>query len=314
MSDCLPCGQTGCSTPCQPESYALDAVRTRFAREAVQGVCDTGRYRCPYWAWGQGPPLVFLHGLADSADAYLPTAARLTCGFRCIAYTLPSGRGDSARLAGYAHEQMVDDLFALLDHLHMDQTAVLGSSFGSTIALAAMHRRPERISRGILAAGFALRRLAPAERMLASLARWWPGSMRVLPLRAALSQHVFGPLWNQVPDLWQYFLHVSGELPIAAVARRALQVQQLDLRPILPEIRQPVLLICGEADPVINRASEPDLLSKLPNVQQVELVDCAHLAHYSHPDVFAAVIRQFLTAGQAAATGASACPAPCTKA
>src|SRR6266849_3571052 len=77
MSDIPSCGQTcthSCSTPCGGIGEALD----RFNREAVRGVCDTGRYRCRHFTWGDGPPLLFIHGLTDSSQAFLPTLAHLS--------------------------------------------------------------------------------------------------------------------------------------------------------------------------------------------------------------------------------------------
>src|SRR5262249_13779581 len=46
-----------------PLSEALE----RYRREAVHGVCDTGRYRCPYYTWGEGPTLLLVPGLADDS-------------------------------------------------------------------------------------------------------------------------------------------------------------------------------------------------------------------------------------------------------
>ena len=42
----------------------LDDALAAFAQEARTGVCQTRHYRCPYYEWGQGPPLVFIPGLA----------------------------------------------------------------------------------------------------------------------------------------------------------------------------------------------------------------------------------------------------------
>jgi pimeloyl-ACP methyl ester carboxylesterase len=270
----------------------LAEVLRRFESEAVRGVCDTARYRCRYYVWGQGPPLVFVHGFGDVAQAYVPVIGCLASRFRCIAYELPSGQGDGARLRRYEHADLVEDLFALLDQLGCPQSYLLGSSFGSTIALSAMRARPQGIPRAILAGGFARRRLAPAERMLAHLARWWPGSMKRLPLRRAFSRQVFG---HGPPELWEYCVETTGMPAIAAVAQRALALHRIDLRAMLGEIHQPVLLVCGDRDPLVARACEEELLQGLPRAQRVEVQDCGHMIHYSHPQLLAELVRRFLT-------------------
>src|SRR5262245_26179652 len=79
------------ATPCQDAcQFSVDEAFCRFEGEAVRGVCDTGRYRCPFYAWGEGPPLLFIHGLGDVARAYVPVISLLASSFRCIAYDLPS--------------------------------------------------------------------------------------------------------------------------------------------------------------------------------------------------------------------------------
>src|SRR5438270_11581467 len=107
-----PC-QTSCAVTAAP--LTLEDVLARFEREARRGVCDTGRYRLPYYVWGSGPPLVLIHGVSDSSRSFLLPAARLSAHFRCVAYDLPAGHGDGARLWRYRHEHLVEDLWALLD-------------------------------------------------------------------------------------------------------------------------------------------------------------------------------------------------------
>jgi pimeloyl-ACP methyl ester carboxylesterase len=272
-----------------------EALR-RFRREASPGVCDTGRYRCPYYTWGEGPPLLLIPGLSDDSRSFLFLVALLADRFRCIAYDLPAGRGDGARLGRYTHTDLVEDAIALLDHVGAGQSYVLGASFGSTIALAALRARPGRLPRGVLQGGFARRSLAPAEVLLAGLARYWPGSMRSLPFRNPVLRHTHGGAFAGRPDdFWQYFLARWGSPPIAAVARRALLVHGLDLRPLLAAVRQPVLLVYGEDDPLVGRACGEELWRGLPNAGRVWLDGCGHNPLFTHPEVLADVVRQFLT-------------------
>jgi pimeloyl-ACP methyl ester carboxylesterase len=282
----------------------LDEALRRFGEEAVHGVCATGRYRCPYFTWGTGPPLVFIHGLGDLACSYVPVISLLARHFQCIGYEQPTGRGDAAKLGRYTHSHLVEDLFVLLDHLGLRQSYVLGSSFGSTIALAAMQAEPTRIPRGILAGGFAQRLLAPAERFLARLARFLPGSMRSVPFRGLIGKHAMGPVGTSRREYFAFFLRNTGIPPTTALGQRALLLNGLDLRAFLPEIRQPVLLICGDHDGIVRRDCEEVLLRGLPNCARVELPDCGHMAHYSHPEVVAELVRQFLTPSAASTSEA----------
>jgi pimeloyl-ACP methyl ester carboxylesterase len=272
-----------------------DALR-RFEREAVRGVCDTGRYKMPYFAWGEGPPLVFVHGAMDSSRAWVATASRLSAQFRCVAYDLPTGRDDGARLGRHTHADLVRDFWALLEHLDLRRTYVFGSSFGSTIVLPAMREAPERLPRGVLQGGLAVRPLRRLERFLARLGCFLPGATGRLPLRNKVTRKVNGVGFREKPErLYRYFLETTGRTPVKAFAHQALLLDTIDLRPILPEVRQPVLLFCGDLDVVVRPAHAELLLKGLPNARRVVVEGSGHVPGYSHPEMLAEVVRQFLT-------------------
>jgi pimeloyl-ACP methyl ester carboxylesterase len=281
---------------CPASILTVSDVLRRLATEAQHDVLDTGRYRARYFVWGSGPPLVFVPGVAALGRSFAFTIVRLAPYFRCIAYDLPTGQGDGARLGRSTHGDLVQDLLALLDHLNLRQTYLFGSSFGSTIALAAMHAQPQRMPRAILQGGFACRPLAHGEIALARMARYWPGSMRMVPFRTkAMYRLHHGPFASCEPELWNYFLDYTGSIAIATLARHALLLHHTDLRPILSAIHQPVLMVCGDCDPLVRAVHEQILLDGLPNVRRLELENCGHFPHFTHAEVLAEVVRQFLT-------------------
>jgi pimeloyl-ACP methyl ester carboxylesterase len=308
MNETHPCGQP-CGLPCAdacalqppalPAPVVLEEALGRFGREAVRGTCDTGHYRMPYYSWGEGPPLLFVHGVADSSRSFLLPVARLSAHFRCVAYDLPVGKADGANLRGYSHADLVRDFWALLDHLGLRQSYVFGSSFGSTVTLAALHERPQRLPRAVLQGGLAHRVLRPRERLLARLARWLPGPMGRVPFRTKMLRKTAYAAFAGRPDaVWRYFLDSCGEPPITAFAHQVLMLERLDMRPLLPAIRQPVLLVCGEHDRVVPRAYSDVLLEGLPNAGRVVIEGCGHVPSYTHPEALAEVVRRFLTPGQ----------------
>jgi len=56
----------------------LRAALTAFRHDAKHGTLDTGRYRMRFFVWGSGPPLVFVHGMADAARAFVMVMHRLS--------------------------------------------------------------------------------------------------------------------------------------------------------------------------------------------------------------------------------------------
>lgn len=284
-------------------SITADDLRKALARyrlEARPGTLDTGRYRMRYAAWGVGPPLLFVHGMADVGRSFALVMHRLVDRFTCIAYELPDGTSDGAALGRYTHREYVADLLALLDHFDYPEATVLGSSFGSTIALAALAAAPHRFAGAVVQGGFARRPLTRGQLGLARLARFWPGWFGDWPTvhRWAMAGGE-RPVFGSVPaEVWEFFVANSGRTAVRAAALRALTIARTDLRARLPGIRSPLLMIGGDCDPLVPRRCEREIEDGVPDVRRVEIARCGHYPQYTHPNEMADAIRAFLDPGR----------------
>jgi pimeloyl-ACP methyl ester carboxylesterase len=287
-------------------NIVLDDALQRFKQEASRGICDTGRYQMPYYVWGEGPPLVFIHGVSDHSASFIQPISRLAHHFRCIAYDQPGMPNDGSRFSRYRHEHLVADLFALLDHLKVPTAYLFGSSFGSTITLQALRAAPDRLLKAVLQGGLCYRPLRRTEWWLAQMARWFPGQMKHLPLRVKIAQLVNGTAFKSRPEgTWNYFLETSGKTPICTFAHQALMLNKLDLRSVLLEVQQPILLVCGARDTVTGPAHAAMLQKGLPHSVTTIIPDCGHVPSYTHPEVLVEAVRQFLNSAPLGATTAS---------
>lgn len=276
----------------------------RLRRQAAHGCCDTGRYRCRYYQWGEGPALIFIPGLSLESTSFAMAMDRLRTQFTCIGYELPTA--DDADLTRYRHRDLRDDLLALVDHLRIERSYLLGFSFGATIALAAMAEAPRRFARALLVGGFARRPLAWAEVLLAHWIRYCPGRIARVPGFAALVRRHNAELYAGRPaGELEHFCAAEGAPLLRTFAARALLMHRTDLRPLLEQIQQPVLLIHGERDPLVGLGLQDELRRGLPNAARAAIENCGHYPQLTHPEVFSAVVREFLTP-------TLACPAnPC---
>jgi len=268
----------------------------RLAKEGRPGVCDTGRYLCRYALWGQGAPIVFVHGISDMARSFALVAADLCRDFTCVLYELPTGENDRAGMGGYRHTHLASDLITLLDHLNLDRTYIFGSSFGATIVLRALAEYPQRFARAVLQGAFARRPIGRREVILAQFARYWKGRMRSMPVRTSLKNPKEAPVFESVPkDRAEFLQDNCGSSLISTVARIGLIIGKLDLRPILSRIQTPIRIIGGDCDGIVPPILENELLSGLPNAERVEIPNCGHVPQYTHPGLLAELIRQFFT-------------------
>jgi pimeloyl-ACP methyl ester carboxylesterase len=165
-------------------SYARDIARIRSVLDADGRLVETVHGTVEYATWGQGPPVVVLHGAGGGYDQGRLIAERFGGdGFRWIAVSrfgyLRSTLPDDASTAAQA-----DAVAELLDALGLAQVAVLAMSGGVPPALQFAARHPQRTTALVLL----------------SSAPWTPltAASQDLPIPAWLYQALFGsdlPYW-----------------------------------------------------------------------------------------------------------------------
>ncbi len=111
-----------------------------------------GRGRTARSAPANGRPLILLHGLLLSQEMHKPLAEDLAArGNRVITLDLLGhGRSDRPRdMWRYSMATYGEQILALMDHLQIEQTVVMGTSLGANAALEVAARSPERL-RGLV--------------------------------------------------------------------------------------------------------------------------------------------------------------------
>lgn len=94
------------------------------------------------------PALVLLHHATGSLHTWRRQLEPFAARFHVLAYDRP-GFGPSSPFPVWPLDYMerdVDELLALLDHLHIERARLVGHSDGGAIALMAAARRPERVA------------------------------------------------------------------------------------------------------------------------------------------------------------------------
>ncbi len=275
----------------------LKSAIKAFQSTAIQATLNTNRYRMRYFTCGSGIPLVFVHGMADSAKAFLMVMNRLSSRFQCIGYELPNGKTDGSSLSRYKLFDYSADLIALMDQLGIEKVAVVGSSFGSLIAIDALYRYPDRFTHAVLQNGFAHRPLSNWQWRAAIVGRFFPGWLADWPflfetVLTRIEDSTFEQMSQVVAD---YFLIQGGHTPIHAVAMRALTIHKTNYLSQLPHLHIPILLLSGDRDRLVPPASRADLLQLLPNAREVIISNCSHYPQYTYPAQMAKSIEEFIS-------------------
>jgi len=110
---------------------------------ARRGPASNGSLRA-----AKGRPLILLHGLMLSQEMHRPLAEELARrGNRVITMDLLGhGRSDRPRdMWRYSMAIFGEQIVGLMDHLELDQAAVMGTSLGANAALEVASQHPERL-------------------------------------------------------------------------------------------------------------------------------------------------------------------------
>jgi pimeloyl-ACP methyl ester carboxylesterase len=263
-----------------------------YDAQARVGQWQGPRYRMTFRTLGHGPPLVIVPGIASTYRIYALLLNRLSERFTTILYEYPGDEtNDGAKLAKIDHLDLVEDLLGLVDHFKVNQAFVAGISFGSTVVLRALDRRPRHFPRAAIVGGFARRPIALLEKLLLGLARRAPGTIGRLPFRqAVLTYNSKLEFPSIIEDRFPFYLEQNGLTPIKALAHRAGLLVDLDLTRILPTIRSEVLLIHGNEDRIVRRSDFELLKAELRTADNMILPVVGHQAQITHGELLARVI------------------------
>ncbi len=257
---------------------------------------------------GQGPAIVFVHGLSGSWPNWLEQLPVFADDHRVIAMDLP-GFGHSPM----PHEQITISAYArildeLLEKLGVSAATVVGNSMGGFVSTELAIAFPQRVERLVLvsAAGIStyrhrsveriepyLRRLAP---MVALYTGWTAAQSDWVTRRPGLRNLTLG-LVTRHPD----------RLPAALAAEQlrgagkpgfmqALQANiDYPIKERLPEIACPTLIVWGAEDKVIPVADASVFEELIPNSRKVIFEDTGHVAMLERPASFNTLLSEFVS-------------------
>jgi len=255
---------------------------------------------------GEGPPLVFIHGLAGSWENWLEQLPAFAAERRVIAMDLP-GFGespmprDTISISGYA--RIVDQL---LGELGVDNGAIVGNSMGGFISAELAISHPERVERLVLvsAAGITsehertahlIPALRVANRGLLMATAWFAAKSDAVARRPRLRYVTLAVVTAHPNDL---------SAPLAAELLRGsgkpgfvdafYTLTHYSIRDRLPKIAAPTLIVWGARDRLVPLRDADVFEQLIPNARKVVYPDTGHVAMLERPERFNADLQAFL--------------------
>jgi pimeloyl-ACP methyl ester carboxylesterase len=255
---------------------------------------DVDGVRIAYTSAGSGPPLLLLHGAPGDSRTWEWVIPDLSRDHAVIAWDAP-GFGQSSDVdESWRAPQFADALAGFVVAVGVERPHVVGLSFGTMLALSFYEHHPSMVASLILLGAYA----------------GWAGSLpadevsrRVQSFRA-IADHAdeFDP--RSHPGLFSDLMTEERAAALdtmmrenvrPATVRAAASIGgETDLRPMLPTVTVPTLLLHGEADARSPVAAAAALHAAIPTSEFVVLPRLGHASCIEDPEACAAEIRRFV--------------------
>jgi class 3 adenylate cyclase len=239
-------------------------TRTHYARSGDASIA--------YQALGEGPlDLVLINGPASHLELIWEDPATARCFERLASFSRlilfdrrGTGLSDPVTRPPTLEQQM-DDLCAVLDAVGVEKTAIWGASdLGLSAMFAATY--PERVTALVLSSVAPQGRaaLTPELRSVfldAIERQWGDGTLLEIYAPSQIGNHVFEEWWGRMQR--------SAVSP--GMARQLMEMLgQTDLRPILPTIQAPTLVIHQTGDRYVPVEVGREVASLIPKARFIE--------------------------------------------
>jgi len=257
---------------------------------------------------GEGEPLVLIHGLTGSAEAYSRNIMRLSQNFRVLAFDLlwhgfsSKPKFDGLTIASYG-EQVID----LLDSLEIKKASVEGLSLGGLITMWLALHHPDRMNKIILntTAGIVFKPGSPERPPDIGM---YPRLNGIASLRNPTRETARDRMYNLVSapervtdELVDLRLRIISDPEMSAallpVAEDFSKNQFGDFRmpeDRLKELSVPTLVLWSEKNPALGPDGGEYIAGLIPNSQYYCIDDAGHWLQWEKPEEHDRVVTAFL--------------------
>src|SRR5579859_2075047 len=258
----------------------------------------------------QKPTMVVLHGGPGFDHTYLRPWLDPVSEVVQLIYIDERGSGRSAH---HTHEYyqlgiMADDIVALCNALGINHPIVLGQSFGGFVALSIATRHPDFASGIVLfdtspawTGGYdldALEQLVGGEygKELREIAHRESTGVATEAELKRFEREIMPLYWHRRVDsaiISKMFENPLLNMDIATYMMGTLS-REYDLRPHLPEIKIPALVLQGRYDWVTPMSGAQEMARSIPNARLHVFEHSSHMVFMEEPDELVSVLKEWI--------------------
>ena len=273
----------------------MDLPPDRYA--TVQG------HRVRYWEEGSGPPIVLVHGLANSVITWRKNIEPLARDFRVIALDLPGhGLSDMPNIR-FDLPTGAAFLGAFLDDVGVDRAHLAGNSMGGAVALELALARPKSVASLTLADSAGLGReisvllrlgalpilgeyaRRPTLKGVRNLVRWMVHDPSLVDEEELLLRLSYLKRKGSAQALLRYLRTGVGLFGQRPATRRDARLASLSL---------PALVVWGAQDPLFPIGQAERAAAAIESAKLHLFDACGHWPQYEHPGEFNRLLGEFV--------------------
>lgn len=259
----------------------------------IRWFLDINGIRLNTVSFGAGRQTFLAHGgFVGSWELWQQPFELMSKRWRCVSYD-HRGAGESpVSPEAITKEEIVDDLFAVMDKLKIEKYVLAGESMGGAIAITAALRQPERFNGLVLVDS-----TMPIQAPLTEESKQFIDFIRA-DYKAAMG----GFVKQCIPEPNSEYYHQWGlDICLRAKAEAAVRLIRLfegntngDPEYILSDINVPTLVIHGSKDVIVPLEVGKYLANNIPNAELVVIEGAGHVPTITYPyDVVEAIEHHF---------------------
>ncbi len=247
-----------------------------------------------YEVYGRGKPVILLHGWLGSWGLWQETMTRLGRQFRTYALDFWGFGKSGPKLDTYRVADFINLVDQFMEQLGIENAPLVGHSMGGTVSLAVAVRYPHRVRKVVVIGspivGSSLSFLLKlfGLRPIASIVHHNLWGLK-LGFRVLRRSYSCDPRWPEMMNRDISSTTLKSFLLSIASLRRT------DLRPVLHQVRAPVMGMYGDRDIVVDPKEWSSLKSGIAHAQIECFPQSGHFIMLDEPNQFINVLANFLS-------------------
>ncbi|WP_064711867.1 alpha/beta fold hydrolase [Rhizobium bangladeshense] len=237
----------------------------------ISGMADVNDIKMYYAEYGEGDPILFIHGGLGNADVWGRQVAEFARDHLVIVAD-SRGHGRSTRSQQpFGYDLMTSDYAALLDYLKIDKVTLVGWSDGGIIGIDMAMKHPEKLTR-----------------VIAQAANVTTDGVK----DDVMNNKTFNEYINVAGEQYRKLSPTPNEYDaFVAQISRMWETQPNWTAADLGKITVPVTLAIGDHDEAVKLDHTEMMAKEIPGAKLVIIKDASHFAMLQDPGGYDAMIR-----------------------